>query len=111
MMPNWRSDGHCAARNTSEASKVAAALGDRRCGGNPDAVSARACARSTATGDRTHELRWIVMQKTALRALLEAVRLGQVPVEEALNDLRDLPFADLGFAHVDHHRALRVGLP
>lgn len=51
------------------------------------------------------------MQKTALRALLEAVKLGQVPVEEALNELRDLPFADLGFAHVDHHRALRVGLP
>jgi NCAIR mutase (PurE)-related protein len=58
-----------------------------------------------------HELGWIVMQKTALRALLEAVKLGQVPVEEALNELRDLPFADLGFAHVDHHRALRVGLP
>jgi NCAIR mutase (PurE)-related protein len=51
------------------------------------------------------------MQKTALRALLEAVKLGQVPVEEALKELRDLPFADLGFAHVDHHRALRVGLP
>ena len=51
------------------------------------------------------------MQKTALRTLLESVRLGQVPVEEALNELRDLPFADLGFAHVDHHRALRVGLP
>jgi NCAIR mutase (PurE)-related protein len=51
------------------------------------------------------------MQKSALRALLEAVQRGQVPVEEALNDLRDLPFADLGFANVDHHRALRVGLP
>jgi NCAIR mutase (PurE)-related protein len=51
------------------------------------------------------------MQKTALRALLEAVKLGQVPVDEALNELRDLPFADIGFAHVDHHRALRVGLP
>jgi NCAIR mutase (PurE)-related protein len=51
------------------------------------------------------------MQKSALRALLEAVQHGQLPVEEALNELRDLPFADLGFANVDHHRALRVGLP
>jgi pyridinium-3,5-biscarboxylic acid mononucleotide synthase len=51
------------------------------------------------------------MQKSALRALLEAVQRGQVPVDDALNELRDLPFADLGFANVDHHRALRVGLP
>jgi len=51
------------------------------------------------------------MQKSALRALLEAVKQGEVPVERALEDLRDLPFADLGFAHVDHHRALRVGIP
>lgn len=51
------------------------------------------------------------MQKSALRALLEAVKQGQVPVDEALTELRDLPFADIGFAHVDHHRALRVGLP
>jgi NCAIR mutase (PurE)-related protein len=51
------------------------------------------------------------MHKAALRSLLEAVSRGDVPVERALDQLRDLPFADLGFAHVDHHRALRVGLP
>jgi pyridinium-3,5-biscarboxylic acid mononucleotide synthase len=51
------------------------------------------------------------MNKTALRSLLDGVRSGEVPVERALDQLRDLPFADLGFAHVDHHRALRVGLP
>jgi NCAIR mutase (PurE)-related protein len=51
------------------------------------------------------------MQKTALRALLEAVQTGAVPVDQALSQLRDLPFADIGFAQVDHHRALRVGLP
>jgi NCAIR mutase (PurE)-related protein len=51
------------------------------------------------------------MQKTALRALLEAVKAGDVQIDAALNQLRDLPFADLGFANVDHHRALRVGLP
>ncbi len=51
------------------------------------------------------------MQKTALRDLLNAVKRGELPVDSALEQLRDLPFADLGFANVDHHRALRVGLP
>ncbi len=51
------------------------------------------------------------MNKTALRSLLDGVRSGEVAVERALDQLRDLPFCDLGFAHVDHHRALRVGLP
>jgi NCAIR mutase (PurE)-related protein len=51
------------------------------------------------------------MQKTALRALLESVQQGDVPVDQALAQLRDLPFAELGFATVDHHRALRTGLP
>ena len=51
------------------------------------------------------------MQKSALRALLQAVKGGELPVDEALDQLRDLPFADLGFANVDHHRALRVGFP
>jgi len=51
------------------------------------------------------------MQKAALRSLLDAVSRGELGVERALDQLRDLPFADLGFAQVDHHRALRVGLP
>ncbi len=51
------------------------------------------------------------MQKKALRALLEEVRRGDTPVDKALEALRDLPFSDLGFASVDHHRALRTGLP
>ena len=46
-----------------------------------------------------------------LRQLLEAVRSGAVRPDEALARLRHLPFADLGFARVDHHRALRQGLP
>ena len=45
------------------------------------------------------------------RALLEQVQGGQVSLEEALLQLRDLPYEDLGFARVDHHRALRRGFP
>jgi hypothetical protein len=43
--------------------------------------------------------------------LLEALRAGRTSVETALGKLRDLPFADLGVAHVDHHRQMRVGMP
>jgi NCAIR mutase (PurE)-related protein len=43
--------------------------------------------------------------------LLERVRSGALKPEAALRELETLPFADLGYAKVDHHRALRQGLP
>src|SRR5215472_6301378 len=46
-----------------------------------------------------------------LRELLEQVRKGARSTEEALAELKDLPYADLGYATVDHHRALRQGAP
>jgi hypothetical protein len=46
-----------------------------------------------------------------LTALLEKVRDGELPVEQALDRLRQLPYEDLGFARLDHHRALRQGFP
>jgi NCAIR mutase (PurE)-related protein len=46
-----------------------------------------------------------------LERLLEQVRSGERDVATALAELRDLPFADLGYARVDHHRALRQGVP
>lgn len=51
------------------------------------------------------------MNAERIRELLAAVQGGQVDVEAALARLRDLPFTDLGFAKVDHHRALRCGAP
>src|SRR5688500_7843139 len=51
------------------------------------------------------------MDEAALRGLLEDVRSGALTADEAVSRLRRLPFADLGFARVDHHRALRQGLP
>jgi pyridinium-3,5-biscarboxylic acid mononucleotide synthase len=44
-----------------------------------------------------------------LSELLRQVAAGTVPVDEATRELRNLPFADLGFAKVDHHRELRQG--
>src|SRR5258708_30458367 len=46
-----------------------------------------------------------------LRLVLEEVQNGSVPVNEALFRLRDLPYEDLEFAKLDHHRALRTGFP
>ena len=51
------------------------------------------------------------MDVERLKALLEAVRVGGVDVAQALAELRDLPYRDLGFATVDHHRQLRTGVP
>ncbi|HTV23103.1 MAG TPA: nickel pincer cofactor biosynthesis protein LarB [Polyangiaceae bacterium] len=51
------------------------------------------------------------MDPERLRALLDAVSSGTVAVDAALLQLKRLPFEDLGFAHVDHHRALRQGVP
>ncbi len=51
------------------------------------------------------------MNPRDLQRLLEAVAAGKVAPEEALARLAELPFADLGFAKLDLHRELRVGLP
>jgi NCAIR mutase (PurE)-related protein len=51
------------------------------------------------------------MNEAQLRALFEKLREGAVDVEEALGKVRHMPFEDLGFAKVDHHRALRHGMP
>jgi pyridinium-3,5-biscarboxylic acid mononucleotide synthase len=46
-----------------------------------------------------------------LLALLENVRDGKLRVDEATEQLRTLPYEDLGFAKLDHHRSLRQGFP
>jgi hypothetical protein len=50
------------------------------------------------------------MTPVRLQQLLERVKKGEVSTEDAVTELRDLPFADLGCAMVDHHRALRQGV-
>ena len=51
------------------------------------------------------------MDREQLKTLLEQVQNHSVEIDEALNRLRHLPFEDIGFAKVDHHRAIRVGMP
>ncbi len=51
------------------------------------------------------------MDRLLLETLLTEVREGRVAVSDALERLRGMPFEDLGFAKLDHHRALRTGMP
>ena len=51
------------------------------------------------------------VNEDAFRRLLAAVRSGRTSIDQALRRLRHLPFEDLGFAKVDHHRELRCGFP
>jgi NCAIR mutase (PurE)-related protein len=51
------------------------------------------------------------MNKSDLTKLLQSVRDGKTDVEAALNRLKHLPFEDVVYAHIDHHRQLRHGMP
>jgi len=46
-----------------------------------------------------------------LKELLEKIKAGKISVDDAIGKLRHLPFEDLGFARIDHHRQLRRGFP
>lgn len=51
------------------------------------------------------------MNAEDIRELVEALQKGRVSCDEAVERLKNLPFEDLGFAKIDHHRALRQGYP
>src|SRR5215211_6005503 len=51
------------------------------------------------------------MSPEQLRALLAGVQSGDIGIEAALEQLKRLPYDDLGFAKIDHHRPLRTGAP
>jgi NCAIR mutase (PurE)-related protein len=51
------------------------------------------------------------MDEAALRLLLAELAAGDIDADEVVRRVRRLPFTELGYAMVDHHRALRQGLP
>src|SRR5512139_3055358 len=51
------------------------------------------------------------MDNKRLKSLLEKVRSGDLPTDEALDRLRTLPYDDLGYAKLDLHRGIRTGFP
>jgi pyridinium-3,5-biscarboxylic acid mononucleotide synthase len=51
------------------------------------------------------------MNQEKLKTLLEAIKHGTVEIDDAIQSLRHLPFEDLGFSKIDHHRQIRTGFP
>ena len=51
------------------------------------------------------------MKEENIRELLDRISRGEVSVDEGIEKLKDLPYEDIGVAHIDHHRSLRRGLP
>ncbi|MHC4266662.1 MAG: nickel pincer cofactor biosynthesis protein LarB [Planctomycetota bacterium] len=51
------------------------------------------------------------MEAKQLKKLLEKVKKGEVSIDDAIGKFRHMPFEDLGFACVDHHRQIRRGFP
>jgi pyridinium-3,5-biscarboxylic acid mononucleotide synthase len=51
------------------------------------------------------------MDREKLRNLLQDVQSGKTGIDAAVTQIKFLPFEDLGYANVDHHRAIRVGVP
>lgn len=51
------------------------------------------------------------MDRTKLKSMLAAYRAGLVAEEALIDELERLPYEDLGFARIDHHRSLRLGFP
>ena len=51
------------------------------------------------------------MEARQLKKLLEQVKSAEISIDQAIEELRRLPFEDLGFAQIDHHRQIRRGFP
>jgi len=51
------------------------------------------------------------MDRENLKSLLEEVRAGELGIDQAIEKLKHMPFEQLGFATIDHHRAIRAGMP
>lgn len=51
------------------------------------------------------------MHSSQISRVLSSVKSGKVSIEEALEELKHLPYEDISFARVDHHRHLRQGIP
>ena len=51
------------------------------------------------------------IEEVRLRAVLGALKSGELSVDQVVSQMRDLPYEDLDFAKVDHHRSIRQGFP
>src|ERR1700684_3488906 len=66
---------------------------------------------SRGSAQRERGLAKNIMDERDVRKFLAEVRSGKLTLETAVERLRGMPYEDLGFAKIDHHRALRQGFP
>ncbi len=83
---------------------------DCRQGGLPDSIGTSCPSRGRANPAST-KARRLDLTAEEIARMLRQVRRGRLSVEDAVDHLRDLPYEDLGYAKIDHHRALRQGFP
>ncbi|MEJ2703136.1 MAG: nickel pincer cofactor biosynthesis protein LarB [Sedimentisphaerales bacterium] len=67
--------------------------------------------RQPARGGRKTSDKGRDIQPEQIKRLLEQVKSGELQIDQAVEKLRHLPFEDLGFARIDHHRQIRRGFP
>lgn len=77
----------------------------------PESVTTQSHPRTGDIISRPFLSRSSHIEPEKIRAILEQVKGGSLSVDEAYDGLRLLPFQDLGFAKIDHHRTLRKGVP
>ncbi len=51
------------------------------------------------------------MDNNKIKKILQSLKAGEITIKSALDLLKHLPYEDVGFAKVDHHRELRHGIP
>lgn len=51
------------------------------------------------------------MYDSKIKSILEHIKSGEINVDDAFEKLKDLPYEDLGYANIDHHRQIRTGYP
>jgi pyridinium-3,5-biscarboxylic acid mononucleotide synthase len=79
-------------------------------GGHPKAAN-DTISLQISTSNFRFEIEFFLMTEEQIRRILEEHKSGGLSSEDALHRLRALPFEDLGFANIDHHRSLRQGFP
>ncbi|MBT8042333.1 MAG: nickel pincer cofactor biosynthesis protein LarB [Pontiella sp.] len=78
-------------------------------------MNSKPCCRARRHGNRRinhqHFKKVLIMETDKIVQLLSKFKGGEVDLDQTLETLKRLPFEDMGFAKVDHHRALRTGYP
>src|SRR5206468_9209860 len=80
-------------------------------GAGPSAQVLRGTQHALSTRGADRETGKIIMTQDQILQILRDHKIGILTDDDALGRLKNLPFEDIGFANIDHHRSLRQGFP